>query len=163
MISLAAELGHSAGDRAVEAAIERVELVDADRLLLLPREFGDRLAQISVVVNDLIDGEALPEELAAVQRGCAIDVRAERVRIRRRLGRRCQLLGPEHLDQLVDQDGDATPELGRRRRGRRPRGHLGLASSGQLGPVTAQKRVQHAPTLAPDRHALSVTFSATAG
>ena len=61
MISLATELAHSAGDRVIEAAIERVELVDADRLAVLLGELGDRLAQIAVVVNDLIDGEPLPE------------------------------------------------------------------------------------------------------
>lgn len=52
LITLASELGHSIGDRIVEAPIESTELVDGDGSLLLGRQFGDRLTEVAVIVND---------------------------------------------------------------------------------------------------------------
>ena len=45
-------------DRGIEAAVQCVELFDADGCLPLERDFGDRLADVAVVVNDLRDVEA---------------------------------------------------------------------------------------------------------
>ena len=59
-------LRHRAGDGIVQAAIERAEVVDADRRVLLHREVGDRLADVAVVVHDLRHGEPLQTQLAPV-------------------------------------------------------------------------------------------------
>jgi hypothetical protein len=66
-------LGHRFGDRRVEAAIQGVELVGGDRDPLLDGQFGDRLADLAVVVDDLGDVEPQGQQREAMERGARFD------------------------------------------------------------------------------------------
>jgi len=71
-ITLMGKFGHRIGDGVVEATIERPKLVDLDVRIELESEVGDRLAQVAVVVNDLVHGEAVQQQLPAMEgRGIA--------------------------------------------------------------------------------------------
>ena len=59
-IALASEFGDGIGDRVVEAAIERLEFFHCDRHASLRGELRYGLAQIAIVVHDLVDGEPVP-------------------------------------------------------------------------------------------------------
>jgi len=63
------ELRDGARDGVVQATIEGPEFVDADRKAAFERQIRHRLADIAVVVHDLIHSEAMSQQLAAVQRG----------------------------------------------------------------------------------------------
>ena len=62
------------GDGVVEAAVERAELVDRERLVALEGQIRDRLAQVALVGHDLLDGDDLQHSLswhdAASTRAC---------------------------------------------------------------------------------------------
>ena len=51
-------LCHCFSDRRVEASVQRMKFFDGDRRVLLDRDLGDDLADITVVVNDLRHVEA---------------------------------------------------------------------------------------------------------
>jgi hypothetical protein len=53
-----AVLGHRSSDGVVEARVEGSKLARRDRHLVLFGQFGDRLADAAVVVNDLRDRKA---------------------------------------------------------------------------------------------------------
>ena len=57
------------GDRVVEAAVQRPELRRGERGIALERQVGDGLAQVAVVVDDLVDRVAEREQVLAVRRG----------------------------------------------------------------------------------------------
>ena len=65
-VTLSSEFADSASDGIVEAAVERVKLVYTNQYVFLVRQLGECLAQIPVVVNDLIDGKPLPKQLVAM-------------------------------------------------------------------------------------------------
>ena len=67
-VALIGEFRHRVGDRVVQAAVEGAEFVHPDRRLPLEGEIGDRLAKVAVVVDHLVDGEAVLQQLAPVLR-----------------------------------------------------------------------------------------------
>jgi hypothetical protein len=69
-VALKAERGDRICDGVVQAAIQRSELVDGERRIALERQVGDGLAQIAVVVDILVDGDAQLQRFPPV-RGCA--------------------------------------------------------------------------------------------
>ena len=50
LMSLTPVLGHGAGDGIVQASIQRPEVLGADRGVQFDRQFGDRLADVAVIV-----------------------------------------------------------------------------------------------------------------
>ena len=73
---------HSIGDAVVEAAVERSKFIYFDRRFDLECQIRDGLAQIAVVVNDLIHRKALLHQLAPVQRRGGAHLRQYRSRHR---------------------------------------------------------------------------------
>src|SRR5204863_8214179 len=65
-LALARVLGDGLGDRVVETAVERTELLGAERRVAFDRELGDRLTDIAVVVNYLRDGEPAAQQVPPV-------------------------------------------------------------------------------------------------
>src|ERR1051325_12071917 len=56
-------------NRLVQQAVEGVKLIYGNRRIHFLGELGDRLAEISVVVDHLLHAVSEPEQLAAVQAG----------------------------------------------------------------------------------------------
>lgn len=65
-VALVAELRHRARDGVVQAAVERAEFIGLDRCAGFDREVGDRLAQVAVVVDHFLHGEAVLLQFLAV-------------------------------------------------------------------------------------------------
>ena len=57
-VPLVAELRDRIGDGVVQAAIEGAEFVDGERRIALERQVGDRLAQVPIVMDHLVDRKA---------------------------------------------------------------------------------------------------------
>jgi hypothetical protein len=85
-VALDHELRDCVGDRVVETAVQRAELFDRERRVELDRQVGDGLAEIAVVVDDLVDGVAEVQELLAMGRGRHADLRQSRHVAARRSG-----------------------------------------------------------------------------
>lgn len=152
-IVLIAEFGHRIGDRIVEAAIERPELVDVDLHAAFERQVGDRLAQVAVVVDDRIDAETVSQQFLAVQRRTFADFRQSRLAAAggaghlaaaRGLGRLFDLQG---LDELLQEHGDSVFQLHLRHARRRAPGNLDPASGDQLGAVRCEELMHHSGTI----------------
>jgi hypothetical protein len=118
---LAAELSHSARDGIVEASIQRPKVVGPNGRAQFKRQIGDRLTNVTVVVNDLPNAETLEQEIAAVLDGAAAD----------RLSGRGTV--DQLLDELIKEQRHASLEF---RFGRR-----GIHSTGNLGPATSDDLV----------------------
>ena len=58
-IPLVRKCGDGIGNRVVQAAVEGSKLVYRDRRLVHECEIRYGLAQVSIVVNNLVDGEAM--------------------------------------------------------------------------------------------------------
>ena len=69
----APELADGSRDRVVQAAIQRAEVLGADGRVRFHRQLGDGLAHVSVVVDDLRDGEPLQEKIVPVQNRAGAD------------------------------------------------------------------------------------------
>jgi hypothetical protein len=65
-IALIAKLGDGVGDRVVETAVERPKFLDCDRRIDLDRQIRYRLAKIAIVVNDLLDGKSVLQQIATM-------------------------------------------------------------------------------------------------
>jgi hypothetical protein len=133
-------------DRVVEPDIENPELQHGDRRVFLLRELGDRLAQVPVVMDDLVDGEAIAEQLGPVDPGELCDLHLGRGTVhagRRRAALRAVAAALEHTRQLVEEDGDSVLQLRGCRARRAARRDLHPASIDQLQPVGPQEFVQH--------------------
>ncbi len=63
---LTSELAHGAGDRFVQAHIQRLEFLDGDGRSLLDGDLRNRLAHVAVVLNNLTDGEPPTEQASAM-------------------------------------------------------------------------------------------------
>ncbi len=93
-----------------------------------------RLAQIAVVMHDLIDRKALLQELAAVQRGSGPHLRRYRAATTGGSGNLAafhglrSLLDLECLDQLIQEQRNPVCELGMGHSGRGPLSHLEAAA-----------------------------------
>src|SRR5437868_5436343 len=62
----------------VETAVKGTELIDFDGLLALDREITDRLTEVAIVVNDLVQRESTGEQLVTVLRGRSTDLGQDR-------------------------------------------------------------------------------------
>ena len=83
-IALRAELGDRIGNGVVQAPIQGPELFDMERCVPLVGQLGDGLAEVSVVMNHLLDSEPEGQEGPAVSRGGHADLRQrERIPARR--------------------------------------------------------------------------------
>jgi hypothetical protein len=91
----------------VEAEIQRLKLVSADRRLLLNRQLRDHLANIPVPANDLPDGETHPKKVVTVPGGALADLLV--------VHRVAGFGDAEGLPELIQKDGDAVPQLHVRR------------------------------------------------
>lgn len=69
LVSLFREPGDGVGDRVVKTSIQGSELVDRKRSVALDRQIGDGLAQIAIVVHDLVNSEAEAQQNLPVSRG----------------------------------------------------------------------------------------------
>jgi len=58
----------------IEAKVQGPKLLSRDRHPLLHHQLRDRLADVSIIVNDLTDGEPRPQEVAAVSAGALVDL-----------------------------------------------------------------------------------------
>ena len=83
LVASAAVLGDGPRDRIVEAPVQRAEIFRADRRVGLHRQFGDRLADVAVVVHHLRDREALAQQVLTVLDRAAADLAAFPIRPRR--------------------------------------------------------------------------------
>lgn len=107
-ISLALGRGDGTSDRGVEAPIERPKFRNANPLVPLQRESDERIDQIMEVANDLIDDATPSWQIATVSGG-----RSAIGALQGNFRPLVELLGTQHLDQLIDEDGNAVLELGR--------------------------------------------------
>lgn len=65
-VTLIAEFRHRIGDRVIEAAVQGPKLINLERHVSLEGQVGDRLAQVAVIVDHLVNGEPQCEQLAAM-------------------------------------------------------------------------------------------------
>jgi hypothetical protein len=69
-LALETELGDSVRDGVVQAPIQGSEFIDGERRISLERQVGDGLAEVTVVVDDLVHGVPHLQELLPVGGGC---------------------------------------------------------------------------------------------
>src|SRR5205823_13025297 len=74
LISFAPVFGDSTGDGVVETSVQRAKVLRADRGVQFHCQFGDGLAHVTIVVDDLRDGEPLEKQVVAVVYRCSADV-----------------------------------------------------------------------------------------
>jgi hypothetical protein len=138
LVTPIAVFGDGVGDRVVEALVEGSELGNRDRLHPFESELRDGLADVSVVVHDLPDGEAQAKQLLTVPGRGVTDRRGRRE------------LQAEDLSELIEEEGDSVLELRPRRPGDRPRRDLGAATGDDLGAMFGEELVQHVLLLVRD-------------
>ena len=66
-IALSAEFQYGVSDRVVEAPVQGAELVDGKRRIKLKRQVRDGLAEVAIVVNDLVDRVPQRQKAGAVR------------------------------------------------------------------------------------------------
>jgi hypothetical protein len=96
-------LRHRLRDGVVEAEIKRLKLLPGDRRLLLNGHLGYRLTDISVVVNDLRDGEPHAKQVVTVTAGALANLL-----VVNDVARSCQA---QRVNELVQEHRDAVLEL----------------------------------------------------
>ena len=62
-IALVGKFGDGIGDGIVETAVERSKFFDVDRRTVIDRQFRNRLAEIAIVMDNLVDGESVLQQL----------------------------------------------------------------------------------------------------
>jgi hypothetical protein len=111
------KLGDSVRDGVVQAPIQGSEFIDGERHIPFERQVGDGLAEIPVVVDDLIHGVPHLEEFLPVGCGCHPHLgQGERVAARRprdpkALGIVIGFLRPQRSRELLQEEGNALGEL----------------------------------------------------
>ena len=116
-LALETELGDSVRDGVVQAPIQGSEFIDGERHIPFERQVGDGLAEIPVVVDDLIHGVPHLEEFLPVGGGCHPHLgQGERVAARRprdpkALGIVIGFLRPQRSRELLQEQGNALGEL----------------------------------------------------
>lgn len=101
---------HRPSDGLVKTAVEYVKVLDADRGVRLACQVGDDLADVSVAIHDLRDGEAIPQQLTAMERGSIGNrlrgvARADQTQSivgRADLGQRSDELGQKNRDPMLE-------------------------------------------------------------
>jgi hypothetical protein len=147
-VALISEFGDGIGDRVVQTPVERSKLVDRNRHLVLERKLGDRLAKITVVVDDLVDRVPLPQQLGPVQGGTCADFgeRGRPVGLSRdcsALERVGGLLDLQRPDELIQEKRNAVFEFGWSRLWGQAEGDLGAATVDKLVSAAGKKIVKH--------------------
>ena len=74
MLALKTELGDCIGNGIVQTPIQGSELANRERGITLERQVGDRLAEVTVIVDDLIDRVTELEQLPAMGLGTHADL-----------------------------------------------------------------------------------------
>ncbi|MGO8999847.1 MAG: hypothetical protein ACLQVI_41505 [Polyangiaceae bacterium] len=120
------------GDGVVEAQVERMKILRADRRRELHGQLGDGLADVAVVVNYLGHRVAAVEERGAVRRGAAV----HHVEARRGLA-------SQRVDELVQEERDAGGELPLRGSRRESLGDLRSRPRDELVAVRENELDQH--------------------
>lgn len=98
-ISCAAVLGHRTGNCIVEASVKRAEIVRRDWRVGLDGQISNCLADITVVVNTLRDGEASKQQIVPMLQRGLVDLNA--------IGR----LPVQGIDQLIETNGHTVIDL----------------------------------------------------
>jgi hypothetical protein len=124
-------LGDGASDGVVETAVQRAEVLRSDGRVGFHRQFGDGLTDITVVVHDLRQREALPKKGFPVPDAARADLRgrdhAQAQRVRQ--------LAQEHRHPVIDFRGGG--------RWRRPRRHLLPAPPDDFVPIDRDELMEH--------------------
>ncbi len=107
------------------------------------------MAEVAVIVDHLVDGEAMAEQLAAVLRGGGADLGQAGSPAAGRAGDAqaqewlCSFLYFEGGDQLLKEVGDAESQLGFASVGAEPPADFVPTPANQLFPVGGEKLVEH--------------------
>jgi hypothetical protein len=144
-VALGSELGHRVGNRIVQTAVQGAELIDRKRGIPLDGQVSDGLAQVPIVMNDLIDRVAEPQQFATVD-GC----RNAHLRKRRSVAsgwtRYAQttcgvtvVLGRQGARQLVEEHRNAIQQLLTSGTPRRPQRNLVLTSLDEFVAIVQQE------------------------
>src|SRR6185369_7770730 len=117
----------------------------ADEFSPLPRKLGDRLAQVAVVVDHLVDAEASFEQLGSVAGRGLVHVLRQLGGRRSKRAWRAGLnpLGAQRVDELAEEERDAMFHLRRGGVRRVPERDLFAAAGDELGAVTFEEVMQH--------------------
>ncbi len=126
--------GHGFDDGVVDAAIERLELVDGDVCSRLFGQLSHGLADVPVPVNDLRHGESHLQHVAAVQPRGPPDCPD---RVRRRTHE------SQGLHELLEEQRNAVPQFLFGRLRRHSRGDLRARTRDQVGAVRADELMKH--------------------
>jgi hypothetical protein len=148
-VALFTELRHRIGDRVVQAAIQRSKLGDRKGCVAIECQLGDRLTQVAVIVDHLVDGKAQFKELLAMGRSADSHL-GQRQRIAARSARYLQALaafvrffGLQRSAQLLEEQRHAVLQLLLSGLSVRPLSDLRLASRDQFVAIVGQERVHH--------------------
>ena len=145
--SLVRVFRNSIGDAIVETAIERPKLIYLDRRTALESQIRYRLAQITVVVNNLVNSQSPLQQLAPVQRSGRADLGQCQLAPARWTGNPAtshRLRAPfnlQSLDELVKEQRDAVGNIGVSHLGRVPLSKLASAPVDQVNPVSCEEFV----------------------
>jgi hypothetical protein len=131
------------------ATVQCAELIDSKWRIALESQVGHRLAQVAIVMDDLVDGISKLQQLLAMRGG-----RHAHLGEHRRHTAGCPgnplagrafagLIRLQRLGELVQEHRNAVPELARRGRPPRPARHLLLAATDQLVAIVREKGVHH--------------------
>jgi hypothetical protein len=144
-IPLPAEFGNRFRDGVVETSVESLEFRDGDRSLLLDGELSRRLAEVSIVADNLVDRKATLKQFASMPCGAGgqPECHVMRSSVRRLADRAGSLLPAQHLDQLRQEQRDAVVHLACGRAMRGPLGNLRAAAFDELRTIVFEEVVQH--------------------
>jgi len=146
-VALKAELRHRVGDGIVQAPVQGPELHHGKGRIPLERQVGDGLAQVAVVVDDLVDGVTQQQQLLAMRGGANADLgQRPRVAARRARDGRARrgiviVLCREGAGELVQEQGHPMGQLLVGRLAPGALGHLSLAPRDQFVAVVGQEMV----------------------
>lgn len=145
LVALRAEFGDRVRDGVVKATIERSKLVDQERRVAFERQVRHGLAQVAIVMHDLVDGVIEREERLAMRCGCHADFRQGGPIASRRAGnsyagmRVAIALRFQRLDQLLEKHWNTVRQLFCRRIARRTPGDLDRAAGDQVSAIIFEK------------------------
>ena len=123
------------GDGGVQTAIQGVKVLGADERAALDRQLGDRLTDVTVVVDHLRHGETHSQQLLAMLRRSRPD----------RVGweRKARVLAPERFCELAQEEGNPVFDLLDRSRFERACSDLSARARDQLVAVQLDEFVEH--------------------
>src|ERR1051326_3872606 len=131
LIALASVLGHRAGDRIVQALVQRAKVAGTDGCVEFNGEFGDGLTDIAIVVHHLGDRESLTQQVASMLDRASPDLRGR------------QFAQAECILQLIEEHRDTVVDLRFSWQWNRARGHLRPAPAAYLISIEGNEFVEH--------------------